>query len=215
MRFPLPSTAPGDHFREKGCYSWGSTGDGIVDLPLSLTGVIVEMRTDIIYVDQLLPVEDASIEIDDIVAVYDDPRNMTDAPAKLHAATRDAWRPTIAASTLPNPIKALAEAGAGPPPQVEKVYPPEVMDSGDQVYVKIRPVESAAKYTVYVSATPDGTGGRAAPAKVGADPSLLLVRELQPAIPMYFFVSSTDKEGRESRPSEARKIVLRDEFPFK
>ena len=215
MRFPLPQTAPGDHFREKGCYSWGSTGDGVVDLPLALAGVIVEMRTDTIYVDQLLPVDDPSIEIDDLVAVYANPQDMTDAPVRLQAATRDAWRPKIAASILPNPVKALAEADAGPPPRIEKIFPPEVMDSGDQVYVKVVPVESATKYTVYVSATPDGTGARAAPAKIESDSSLLLVRDLQPAIPMYFFVSSTDKDGRESRPSEARRIVLRDEFPFK
>jgi hypothetical protein len=32
---------------------------------------------------------------------------------------------------------------------------------------------------------------------------------------MYFFASYTDQDGKESKPSAARKTVLRDEFPFK
>jgi hypothetical protein len=215
MEFPLPASSPGDNYREKSCYSWGSSDDGIVDLPLTLTRIIVEMRTDIIYVNEMMPVKDLSIELDDLVAVYDDPENLTDKPIKLQAATRDTWRPARAPSILPNPIRKLLEDGAGPAPLIEKIFPPEVMDSGDQLYVKVKPVEGAQKYTVYVSAYPDGTGARAAPAKVEQDASLLFVRGLQPSIPMYLFASYTDKDGKESKPSKALKTVLRDEFPFK
>lgn len=214
MEFPVPATSPGDNYREKSCYSWGHSDDGIVDLPLTLTKIIVEMRTDMIYVNEMLPVDDLSIELDDLVAVYDAPDDMTDKPVTLQVAARDAWRPKITASPLPNPIKNLTESGAGEAPAIEKVYPPEVMDAGDQVFVKVKPVEGARSYCVYVSAYPDGTGAQAA-GKPEKDPTTIFVKGLQPAIPMYFFASYTDKDGRESKPSPARKTVLKDEFPFK
>lgn len=215
MEFPLPASSPGDHYREAGCYSWGGSEDGIVDLPLTLTRVIVEMRTDMIYVNELLPVKDLSIELDDLVALYDDPADMTDKPVELQRAARDVWRPKLTASILPNPLKGLLESGVGPAPVIERIYPPDVMDSGDQVYVRVKPVDGAQKYQVYVSAMEDGTGARLAPAKVENDLSLLFVRGLQPAIPMYFFATYLDKDGKESKPSKVRKTVLRDEFPFK
>ena len=215
MEFPLPASTPGDNSREQSLYSWGGSDEGIVDLPLTLTRVIVEMRTDIIYVNQMLPVEDMAIEMDDLMALYANQEDMTDKPVKLQIAARELWRPEITASVLPNPIKKLQETGTGKAPAIEKIYPPEIMASGDQVYVKIKPVEGALKYTVYVSAYPDGTGAQPAPAKAEKDASLLFVKGLQPAIPMYFFVSCTDKDGKESKPSPARKTVLRDEFPFK
>lgn len=215
MEFPLPASAPGDNYREKSCYSWGGDGDGIVDLPLKLTRVIVEMRTDMIYVNELLPVKELSVELDNLMAVYDDAESMTDKPVKLQAAARDVWRPVLANSILPNPIKQLLESGTGPAPEIEKVFPPEVMESGDQVYVKIKPVTGAQKYTVYVSASEDGVGARPAPVRVEPDPSLLFVRGLQPSVPMYFFATYTDAAGKESKPSAVRKTVLRDEFPFK
>ena len=43
----------------------------------------------------------------------------------------------------------------------------------------------------------------------------LFYNGLQPARPMYLFVTALDAEGRESRPSEIREVVLKDEFPFK
>ena len=130
-------------------------------------------------------------------------------------AARAIARPKIKLSALPNPIKALADSGVGAAATIEKIYAPEVMASGDQVFVKIKPVAGAKKYTVYVSAYPDGTGAQATPAKPDQDPSLLFVRGLQPAIPLYFFASYTDPDGKESKPSPARKTVLKDEFPFK
>jgi hypothetical protein len=215
MEFPLPSSSPGDNFRERGCYSWGSEGDGIVDLPLTLNKIIVEMRTDMIYVDEMMPVNDLSIAMDDLMAVYDSPGDVTDQPVKLQRAAKDAWRPRLVGSVLPNPIKQLQETGVGDATVIERVYLPEVAPSGDQAYIKIRPVSGATNYTVYVAAYPDGSGAKAASSvKDSKDPSLILVRRLQPSIPMYLFASYA-RDGRESKPSEARKTVLRDEFPFK
>ena len=215
LEFPLPVTSPGDNFREPGCYSWAGSDDGIVDLPLTLTRVIIELRSDIIYANALLPVDDLSVELDDLTAVYNSPEEQTGQAAKIQLAARTIARPKIKLSALPNPIKALADSGVGAAATIEKIYAPEVMASGDQVFVKIKPVAGAKKYTVYVSAYPDGTGAQATPAKPDKDPSLLFVRGLQPAIPLYFFASYTDPDGKESKPSPARKTVLKDEFPFK
>ncbi len=216
MEFPLPASSPGDNYREKSCYSWGSVDDGIVDLPLTLNKVIVEMRTDMVYVDQMIPVDDLSVEFDDLVAVYDNADSMTDQPVKLQLATKDAWRPNLTASVLPNPIKKLQETGVGAAAVIEKVYPPDVNASGNQVYVKVKPVEGAQKYTIYVSAYPDGTGAQPTPIKAPEqDASVIFVKGLQPSISMYFFATYTDKDGKESLPSPARKTVLKDEFPFK
>jgi hypothetical protein len=216
MEFPLPANAPGDNYREKSSYSWSHSDEGIADLPLTLTKVIVEMRTDIIYVNDLLPVDDFSIELDDLMAVYKNTENMTDKPVALQALAKDAWRPNIVGSVLPNPIQQLRESGVGEAPVIEKMYTPEVMASGDQIFVKVKPVQGAKQYTIYVSAYEDGKGAKAAAGKAGAvDPTVVWVNKLQPSIPMYFFASYTDQDGKESKPSAARKTVLRDEFPFK
>jgi hypothetical protein len=218
MEFPLPASAPGDNYREIGCYSWGGSDDGIVDLPLKLTRIIVEMRSHVVYANEMLPVppEDWTLELDDLVAVYERPEDQTDAPVKLQATTKDVWRPRRVDLDLPNPIERLREAGVGNAAVIEKIYPPEVMAGGDQVYVRIHPVADAQKYTVYVSAYENGTGAQVTGQMQSKDePSTIWVRKLQPAIPMYFFATYTDKDGKESKPSVVRKTILRDEFPFK
>jgi len=216
MEFPLPANLPGDHYREAGTYSWGCDDDGIVDLPLTLSRIIIEMRTHVLYVNEFRPVNDFSVELDDLMAVYDEPDSMTDGPIRLQQAAYHAWRPVIASAVLANPIAELREKGFGEPPVIERIYPPEEMATGDQVYVQIRPVAGAQKYTVYVSAYEDGRGAQAAgQGRNPQNPSTVWVGRLQPAIPMYFFATWTDAEGRESKPSAPRKTVLRDEFPFK
>lgn len=114
-----------------------------MDLPLTLTRVIIEMRSDIIYANALLPVDDLSVELDDLTAVYNSPEDQTGQAAKIQLAARTIARPKIKLSALPNPIKALADSGVGAPAAIEKIYAPEVMASGDQVFVKIQPVAGA------------------------------------------------------------------------
>lgn len=216
MEFSLPANAPGDHYREASSYSWGCDEEGIVDLPLTLTRVIIEMRTHVLYVNEMLPVTNFTIELDDLMAVYDTPYFMTDEPVRLQRAAYDVWRPTVLSAVLPNPIETLREKGVGDPPVIERIYPPEEGVAGDQVYVRIQPVAGARQYTVYVSAYEDGRGAQAAgQVRDPQQPFTIWVNRLQPAIPMYFFATWTDKEGRESKPSTPRKTVLRDEFPFK
>jgi hypothetical protein len=63
------------HFRRD--YPWphngnwtARDGDSVVDYPLSLTGIIVELRDQVVYVNELVPVRDNRIRISDLRAIY-------------------------------------------------------------------------------------------------------------------------------------------------
>jgi len=92
VEFPLPANSPGDDFREKDSIWWihtaeaVDTADGVVDLPLKLSKIIFEMPTHQIYVDETLPCESLTIELDDLMAIYDSPEMMTDRPVQTQRA---------------------------------------------------------------------------------------------------------------------------------
>ncbi|MBM4039166.1 MAG: hypothetical protein FJ290_11700 [Planctomycetes bacterium] len=90
LEFPLPNNLPGDNYREKDSVWWNHSAEGIVDLPVRLTRIIIEMRTHNIYVNELLPVADRSVQLDNLTAVYDNAEAMSDAPVRLQ---REAARP--------------------------------------------------------------------------------------------------------------------------
>lgn len=223
MSFPLPGSAPGDNFREADNVWWGSDAEGIVDLPLRLTRLVVEMRPQMVYVDQMLPINDLSIELDDLTAEYASAEDMTDAPVKSQRAAAAALGKQPLPQ-LPNPYAELQKTGVGSPPKIAKVYPPEQFYNGTRLYVEVEPVEGAARYRGYVAAYPDGRGAQplAVDQKVGGywgttlkTPNMLLFDRLRPATPLYFFVTTLDAAGKESKPSVIRKVLLKDEFPFK
>lgn len=83
LEFPLPNNLPGDNYREKDTVWWNHSAEGIVDLPVKLTRIIIEMRTHNIYVNDLLPVADRSVQLDNLMAVYANAEAMTDAPIRL------------------------------------------------------------------------------------------------------------------------------------
>jgi len=213
VEFPLPGHAPGDHFREKDTVWWNNDAEGIVDLPVKLTRVILEWRTHHVYVDQCLPIEDRSVQLDELVAVYEDAESMTDAPVKLQAAAAKLLkvRPTRGAA-LPNPIAQLQQDGVGAAPQVAKVAPPAERYDGTRVQVTLKPVPGAQKYRIYVSAYPDGRG--AVKMAESAEPKVL-VRRLRPDYPLYLVATYINQDRKESKPSAARRILLKDDFPMK
>ena len=86
MEFPLPANSPGDDYREKDSVWWGSSGEGVVDLPLRLSKIIIEMQTHQIYVNDVLPCHDMAVELDDLMAVYDNAEMMTDRPVQVQRA---------------------------------------------------------------------------------------------------------------------------------
>jgi len=215
MEFPLPGNAPGDDYREKHTAWWGHSAEGVVDLPLRLSRIIVSMSTHMIYVDQMLPVDSLAIELDDLTAVYDQPEDMTEAPVKLQRAAAGMLKPRqTGGEGLPNPYQALQADGAAPPPEILRLYPPEQND-GQQIYVELRPVPGAAAYKVYVAAYADGRGAKAMGAPLKDKPATVHLRGLQPGIPLYLFATTVDAQKKESKPSPLRKTVLKDEFPMK
>ncbi len=218
LSFPLPGNLPGDNYREKNSVWWGHRGgdqDGIVDLPIKLNKIIVSMSTNQIYVDKMLPIDNRAIELDDLVAVYDSDEMMTDAPVKLQREASDAYKAEeVDDSWLPNPIARLKTEGVGKPTRIVDMYPPEQRNAGRSVFVKVAPVKDAKKYNIYVGASADGRGAKVLET-MGASQEADDVRNLQPNIPMYFWVTYIDKDGKESKPSPVRKTILADEFPMK
>ena len=54
-----------------GHHNWSSTGgDGFVDYPLSLTGLILELRDQVVYVNEPVPVKDDRVRLSNLMAVY-------------------------------------------------------------------------------------------------------------------------------------------------
>ncbi|MBI2193487.1 MAG: hypothetical protein HYU36_16040 [Planctomycetes bacterium] len=211
LEFPLPGNAPGDDYREKDSVWWNHSEEGIVDLPLSLNKVIIEMQTHQIYVDELLPVQDRTIEMDDLLAVYESPEMMTERPVEVQRAAAGTLRPKATGSGLPNPILGLEEKGVGEPTEILRLYPPEHQHDGTRVHVAFRPVEGAKEYQVWVSAYPDGRG---AIVQVKGQQTEPLVSGLKASFPLYFVVTYTDAEGKQSKPSRSVRTLLKDEFPM-
>jgi len=213
VEFPLPGNLPYDNYREKDNVWWNNSAEGIVDLPVKLTKIIIEQRTHSIYVNECLTVPDRSVELHNLVAVYADEKSMTDAPVSLQRAVagRLSFRDRAGAA-LANPIVALQQGGAAEPPVIAKVAPPAVQYDGTRVVVTIQPVEGAAEYRVYVAAYEDGRGSKVLAS--GTEPEIL-VKSLRPEVPLYLFVTTVDQDKKESKPSAARRVVLKDEFPMK
>lgn len=209
--FPLPSHSPGDDYREQDTVWWNHSAEGIVDLPVSLTKIIVEMPTHQIYVDQIVPVVGNSIEIDDLTAVYENAENMTDEPVNVQRAAAGMYqRSNRATEGLPNPIAELQTSGVGPATKIERFFTPEQFNDGTRIHVAITPVAGVKEYQVWVSAYEDGRGAMPM-GKPSADPNPL-VNRLRPGMPLHFFVTYTDATDKTSKPSAVATTTLKDEF---
>ena len=213
LEFPLPNHQPGDDYREKDTVWWNYSAEGVVDLPVELTKIILEFRTHHVYVNDCLAIPDRSVQLADLRALYADPESMTNAPVEIQrrAAGLKLFAPT-GGTALPNPIVRLREAGVGAPTTITKIAPPDQQYDGTRVNVTIAPVEGAKEYRVYVAAYENGSGAQAL-AK-GAEPEMLVTR-LRPEFPLYLFATYLDKDGKESKPSEVKRIFLKDDFPMK
>src|SRR5690606_6356170 len=72
LEFPLPGHEPGDNYRSMDTVWWNFDKEGVVDLPVKLRRVMVELRTHNIYVDQLqeVPASHRGVQLSNLVAVY-------------------------------------------------------------------------------------------------------------------------------------------------
>jgi hypothetical protein len=208
--FPLPGHSPGDDYREQDAVWWNHSAEGIVDLPLSLSKIIVEMPTHQIYVDDILPTTSRTIEIDDLIAVYENATNMTDEPVRIQRAAAGMLRKSGGSTEgLPNPIAELAGSATSAATKIERFFAPEQFNDGTRTHVAITPVAGAKEYQVWVSAYDDGRGAMPMAKGPLTEP---LVNRLRPGIPLHFFVTYTAEDGTTSKPSPVATITLKDEF---
>ncbi len=211
LRFELPGHTGWDSFRKHGTTWWRSDGgDGVVDLPLTLENVIVEQRSHVLYVNDVQPAASASVCLGKLYAEYADP-----ADAKPEAVRQSRLRTTLPAGVpdLPNPIAQMKRDGVGPATAITKLQPPLERNDGTLVHVHFNEVPGAKAYHVWVSAHADGRG--AVNLTPGGAKSGVVVRELRPALKLYFWVTYQDAAGKTSRPSEAVSAVLVDAFKEK
>ena len=154
---------------------------------------------------------ETSVELDDLTAVYETAFAMTDGPARLQrkAAMRVG---DLGRRELPNPLAGLKERGVGEPTAIEGFHKPEAWYDGRQIVVRIKPVEGAAAYRVYVAAYESGAGAQVM-AK-GTAP-VIQVNKLRPEFPLYFAATYLDAKKKESKPSAVRRVLLKDDFPNK
>jgi hypothetical protein len=213
IEFPLPNHQPGDNYREKDTVWWNYSAEGIVDLPVKLTRIIIEMRTHNVYVTDLVPVADRSVQLADLMAVYDNAEAMTDVPVRLQRAAGELKFAPTAGSALPNPLAALRDLwGEGAGPEFAKVAPPDQYYDGTRVVVTLKPVAGAKEYRIWVAAYESGAGAKL---MAKGDKPEILVNGLRPEFPLFLFATCLDEKGKESKPSAPKRILLKDDFPMK
>jgi len=212
LKFELPANAPYDLYREIGTSFWGyvGTGDGVVDLPLTLEKVIVERRTHVVADTELQPASADDVFLAGLFAEYANPADQTPEAVRLSKL-----RMPLPATPpdLENPITKLAETGTGAPLTLTKAEPPDRESDGTRCLLFFEPMAAAKKYDIWVSPYPDGRGA----IMVGpgwTKPGQLLTG-LRANIDLYLFAIYTDEAGKNSKPSAGLKINLKDMFPMK
>lgn len=210
VRFELPGHAPFDSYRKAGTTWWRSDGgDGVVDLPLALENILVEQRTHVLYVNGVQPAPSDTVHFGKLYAEYTDPTDA--APAAVLVSKQRMLLPK-GVPDLPNPIVQMEKEGTAEPTQLLKLDPPLEHNDGTTVHAQFREVEGK-KHFIWVGVRKDGRGAvnlTPAGAKNGG-----LVRGLRPALPLYFWVTYVDAQGKQSRPSQPIEATLVDTFSQK
>jgi hypothetical protein len=212
LRMELPANSPYDQFRAPGNAWWGpySSGDGNIDLPLTLEKIVIERRTHAMYVDDPQPADRSDVLLGDLFAEYANPADATDEAVGLAAVRMPVPKDVPG---LGNPIEALRAGGVGPAVQVQRITLPNQEADGTQCYVHFPQVPGAKQYDVWVAPYVDGRGALQL-GKAWKEPGLL-VRGLRPYQNFYLFVTYTDADGQVSKPSQPYQINLKDFFGMK
>lgn len=220
LRFETPSHTGYDNFREFGTTWWGHVsgadvdaggadvdagGDGIVDLPLSIEKIIVERRTHVIYVNDIQPADPSDVLLGELIAEYGTAFDATDG-AVAQSRVRMPLPKTHALP--PNPIAALAQNPL-PPVQLKGVRDPDWGYDGTRCHVDFTEAPGAVQYQVWVGVYPDGSGA----VQMGRmTRSGQLLQGLRPETTFYLWVTYTDKDRKQSKPSNRLTIKLVDAF---
>jgi len=210
LKFQTPSNSPYDCYRELGTSWWGSYGgDGIADLPLTLEKIIIERRSSVIYGNELVAAKGDDVVLGDLFAEYENGFNMTQKAVSLSKLRMPAPKQ---APELENPILKLGETGQLPPVKLLNVSDPEHMPDGTRCNVFFEEAENVKNYDIWASAYPDGRG--AIKIASGITKSGALVGGLKPDTDFYLFITYTDREGKQSKPSKSLKIRLKNKFLY-
>ena len=212
LRMELPANSGYDQFREAGSAWWGSysSGDGIIDLPLTLEKVVIERRTHVMYVDDPQPADRSDILLGDLLAEYANPADATPEAVRI-AFLRMPVPKDI--KDLENPITALIADGTGPAIQIERITLPNQEADGTKCYVHFPKVGKAKQYDVWVAPYEDGRGALQL-GKAWKEPGQL-IKGLRPNQDFYLFATYTDGDGKVSKPSPPHRINLEDFFAMK
>jgi hypothetical protein len=211
VRFELPGHTGYDNFRKHGTTWWRSDGgDGVVDLPLKLERIIVEQRTHVLYVNDVQPAASNRVEFGKLFAEYAAPEDATPEAVRL---SRVRMPPPQGAAALPNPIAEMQQTGTGAQTAITKLEPPTQHNDGTAVRVHFREVPGAKMYFVWASAHADGRG--AVNLTPGGAKSGDLVGGLRPALPLTFWVTYQDAQGKPAKPSAPATVTLVDTFTEK
>ncbi len=212
LRFELPGNAPYDLFREKGTSFWGhyGVGDGIVDLPLSLEKIVVERRTHVIKLDELLPADPSDVLLGDLFAEYVRDEDSGDDAVRV-SRLRMPMPETL--PELPNPIAELRASGEGDAPVIASIEPPERQYDGTRCHVYFEPVANAKHYDIWVSPYEDGRGALHL-ARAWTEPGRLLTG-LNANTDLYLFLTATFEDDTTTPPSPAFHVNLINMFPFR
>jgi hypothetical protein len=212
LRMELPANSAYDKFREPGNAWWGpySSGDGNVDLPLTLEKIVVERRTHVMYVDDPQPADRSDVLLADLYAEYADP---SDQSAEAVRLANIAMPVPSDVKGLGNPIETLAADGVGQAVTIERITLPAQEADGTQCYVHFPKVEGAKSYDVWAAPYADGRGALML-GKAWKEPGLLM-RGVRPNQNFYLFATYTDADGKVSKPSAPFKINLEDFFGMK
>ncbi len=221
LRFELPGHLGWDNFRKHGATWWGSSakavssptgkpnGDDIVDLPLTLEEIIVEQRSHILYVNDVQPVAGDTVSFGKLYVEYERPEDSS-AEAVKESRLR---MPRPKTPDLPNQIARLTKEGVGAPTKLLKLTPPTHYYDGTRMQVHFAEVPGAKKYTLWVGAYEDGRGAvNLVPAGIANNQ---LVTGLRPSIKLYYWITYTDANDKESKPSPVHAEVTVDNFKEK
>jgi hypothetical protein len=220
LRFELPGHLGYDNFRKHGTTWWGSHGgDGVVDLPLRLESIIVEQRTHVLYVNDAQPAAADTVAFGKLHVEYAAPEDSSAEAVRISRLRMPVPKDLPA---LPNPIAEMAGAGVGAPSAIAKLETPLAWPDGSHTYVHFREVPGAKRYFVWVGAHKDGRGainmtkeGVAGMSQFDGRQYGAHVSNLKPGMPLYFWVTYEDAQGRSSKPSSALAAVLQDMFKEK
>jgi hypothetical protein len=211
LRFELPGHTGWDNFRKHGTTWWRSDGgDGVVDLPVKLEAIIVEQRTHVLYVNDVQPVASNAVEFGKLYVEYNDPADAT--PEAVRVSGLRIPLPQ-GVPDLPNPIAEAQRTGTAAPTAITKLEPPLERNDGTAVHVRFTEVPGAKMHFVWASAHADGRA--AVNLTPGGAKSGVLVTGLRPALPLYFWVTYQDAQGKPSKPSAAATVTLVDTFAEK